>query len=56
MKIVTPAWRQEALELANQLVTIKAALGRLGLFKTMHALDEATKAIGFEIEEKVTQS
>lgn len=41
----------EARELATQLTTIKAALGQLGLFKTMHALDTAVQEIGYEIEE-----
>jgi hypothetical protein len=41
----------EAREIASRLVNIKAELGQLGLFKTMHALDTATKAIGYEIEE-----
>jgi hypothetical protein len=42
---------REATAIAVQLTTIKARLGALGLLKTMHALDEATRAIGYEIAE-----
>lgn len=41
----------EGKEIADTLVGIKARLGALGLFKTMHALDAATRAIGYELAE-----
>ena len=46
--------RQEAQarELAITLVKLKDKAGRMGMYKTMHALDEATRAIGWEIAEK----
>jgi hypothetical protein len=31
-----------------ELVALKNEAGRLGLWKTMHALDEATTAVGWE--------
>lgn len=34
-----------------ELVQMKDRAGRLGLWKTMHALDEATKAVGYEYAE-----
>lgn len=43
---------QEGREIARQLVEIKARLGNLGLFRTMHKLDEATREIGWEMAEK----
>lgn len=46
----------EGRELAIQLVQIKARLGHIGLFKTMHALDAATRAIGYELEEKAPRN
>lgn len=48
--------RNEALEIADRLVRFKADLGRLGLFKTMHALDAATQSIGWEIADKFNRS
>ena len=41
----------DARRIAAELVAIKDRLGRLGLFQTMHAMDEATGKLGFEIEE-----
>lgn len=41
----------EGREIATQLVQIKARLGNLGLFRTMHKLDEATREIGYELAE-----
>ncbi len=38
-------------EIASELTRLKAELGSLGLFKTMHALDHATRAIGYELAE-----
>lgn len=36
-------------QLAIELVYLKARAGKLGLFRTMHALDKATQEIGWEI-------
>jgi hypothetical protein len=41
----------EGREIATELVRIKARLGNLGLFRTMHKLDLATKEIGYELAE-----
>ncbi len=46
-----PADYADATDLARQLVVIKDKLGRLGLFKSMHAMDAVTGALGFEIAE-----
>lgn len=35
--------------LIETLVKAKAEAGRLGLYRTMHALDEATQQIGWEV-------
>jgi hypothetical protein len=51
-----PEDRQAALALTDELVSIKAKLGQLGLFKTMHALNGATQAIGYEIAEKLCRT
>lgn len=45
----------EGREIATKLVQIKARLGQLRLFKTMHALDAATHAIGYELAEHSTR-
>jgi len=36
---------------ARALIHLKSEAGRLELFKTMHALDGATKALGYEVAE-----
>ncbi len=36
---------------ASSLNYLKAEAGRLGLLKTMHAMDEGTKALGYEVAE-----
>lgn len=40
-----------AHQLAADLVRIKARAGRLGLWKTMHAIEPATQAVGWEMAE-----
>ncbi len=40
------------LEIARDLTALKAELGSIGLIKTMHALDVATKEIGWELDER----
>lgn len=42
--------RQRRLEaFANTLVRAKTEAGELGLYRTMHALDEATQQVGWEL-------
>ena len=41
--------RFRAMEFTTALVRMKDRSGRLGLWKTMHAIDEATKVAGWEI-------
>ena len=41
-------WLARAKDFTSRLVLIKAEAGRLGLLKTMHALDGATNATGWE--------
>lgn len=53
MEIMTIQERAEAIKIAQALAVAKADLGRLGLFKTMHALDAAVKAIGYEIADRL---
>jgi hypothetical protein len=36
-------------EIAFALVALKARCGQLGLFRTMHALEPATKVVGYEL-------
>jgi hypothetical protein len=46
------AWieEQRSMEILSEvLVQSKAEAGRLGLYRTMHALDSATQEIGWEI-------
>lgn len=40
--------RQGRIDLCLELVVIKNRAGQLGMFKTMHALDHATQAVGWE--------
>lgn len=40
-------------EIAEQMNLLKARLGGLHLFKTMHALDEATRSLGYEAAERL---
>jgi hypothetical protein len=40
-------------DLATEMNLIKNELGRLGMFKTMHAMDEATRALGWELSERI---
>ena len=41
----------ERARLVTELNVIKFKLGRVGLFKTMHAVDEATRCMGWEMAE-----
>jgi len=40
-----------AHELAKDIILLKFKAGQLGLFKTMHALEPATQAVGWEMAE-----
>ena len=44
----TSALRDRWRSLTERLVLLKDEAGRLGLFRTMHALDHATRAVGWE--------
>lgn len=39
-------------DLATEMNLMKNELGRLGLFKTMRAMDEATRALGWELAQR----
>ena len=41
----------EKREFANEVVILKHRAGVLGLFKTMHALEQGVTAVGWEIVE-----
>lgn len=43
----------EAHEFASALMLMKVRAGQLGFYKTMHALEPATQAIGWEIADKI---
>ena len=43
-----------AHELARDITLLKARAGQLGMFKTMHALEPATQAVGWEMAEILT--
>lgn len=43
-------------EIAFAIVAIKARCGALGLLKTMHSLEPATQAVGWEIAEKIERT
>ena len=43
----------EIHDFINRLVTIKADAGRLGLYRTMQAIDTATLEVGFEVGSKL---
>lgn len=50
---ITPISKLEHHEFASALMLVKARAGQLGFFKTMHALEPATQAIGWEMAEKI---
>lgn len=49
----TPISKLEAHEFASALMLMKHRAGQLGFFKTMHALEPATQAIGWEMAENI---
>lgn len=52
----TPISKLEAHEFASALMLIKLRAGELGFYKTMHALEPATQAIGWEMAEHIEQA
>ena len=49
----TPISKLEHHEFASALMLMKHRAAQLGFFKTMHALEPATQAIGWELAEKI---
>lgn len=41
-------WRTKARDFTERLVRMKDEAGRLGLYRTMHAMDGATRETGYE--------
>jgi hypothetical protein len=48
-----PISELEHHEFASALMLMKFRAGQLGFFKTMHALEPATQAIGYEMADKI---
>jgi len=48
-KLINEAAGMRKLDFANRLSLLQDEAGRLGLFKTMHILHEASRAAGFEL-------
>ena len=46
--MTTAEWRLDVRNFTTARVTIKNEAGRPGLWRTMHALDGATRVIGYE--------
>ena len=46
----------ELHEFASALMLMKHRAGQLGLFKTMHAIEPATQAVGYELAEHIEQA
>ena len=46
---------QAKRDFATEIVLIKHKAGSLGLFKTMQALEEAVKQVGWEIAEQLEE-
>lgn len=49
----TPISKLSRDEIASAIVLIKYRCGQLGLFKTVHALEPATQAVGWELAEQI---
>jgi hypothetical protein len=41
-------WRQKVRDFTERLVGMKDEAGRLGLYRTMHAMDASTRETGYE--------
>lgn len=48
-----PIAKLDRNEFASALMLMKHRAGQLGLFKTMHALEPATQAVGWELAEHI---
>lgn len=59
---IKPAGRKPRSEIddlkqfAADLMLMKVTAGQLGLFKTMHAIEPATQAVGWEIAERIEKN
>jgi len=51
---VTPAWRRQADDFSYRLVRMKEEAFRLGLYRTGHAMDVATRKVGWELADILT--
>jgi hypothetical protein len=49
----TPIAKLTRDEIASAVMLLKHRCGQLGMFKTMHALEPATKAVGWELAEQI---
>lgn len=49
----TPIAQLSRDEFASALMLMKHRAGQLGLFKTMHAIEPATQAVGWELAEHI---
>jgi hypothetical protein len=49
----TPIAKLSLDEIASAVMLLKHRCMQLGLFKTMHALEGATKAVGWELAEQI---
>lgn len=49
----TPIAKLNRDEIASALMLLKHRCGQIGLFKTMHALEPATQAVGYELAEQI---
>lgn len=46
----------ELKQFAADLMLMKAKAGGMGLYKTMHAIEPATQAVGWEIAERIEKN
>ncbi len=46
-------FEKDVKQIASELVLIKDRLARLGMFKTMHAVDSVTGSLGYELADKI---
>lgn len=50
-----PKTAKEVDELIIELLDLKDKFIRAGFYKTFHALDEASKIVGYEVADKLTK-
>lgn len=53
MRPLTQEQIVEGQKIASELAFIKSRLGKIGLYKSMHAIDKATGPLGFELAEHI---